>query len=134
MISWYINRKSQITQVHFIHTHTNILIYIYWKYIYIYIYIYICRRVFSPSQDSSVQLRWTSREQLMSQECSKQGAELCQIACGKQTSIKFVLISVIQKAQQIDSERAYPQIHVSYFPGLISSSVQFRSMNILYNI
>ena len=49
-------------------------------YIYIYIYIYICRHVFCPSQDSSVWLESTSREQLMSPECSNQGAELHQIA------------------------------------------------------
>ena len=40
-------------------------------YIYIYVYIYICRHVFGPSQDSSVWLRLTSREQLMSPEYSK---------------------------------------------------------------
>ena len=39
--------------------------------IYIYIYIYIHRRVFRPSQDSSVWLELTSKEQLMSPECSK---------------------------------------------------------------
>ena len=36
--------------------------------IYIYIYIYIHRHVFRPSQDSSVWLGLTSREQLMSPE------------------------------------------------------------------
>ena len=41
---------------------------------------YIRRHVFRPSQNSSVWLASTSREQLMSLECSKQGAELCQIA------------------------------------------------------
>ena len=34
-------------------------------------YIYIHRHVFRPSQDSSVWLGLTSREQLMSPECSK---------------------------------------------------------------
>ena len=53
-------------------------------YIYIYIYIYIRRHVFRPPfQDSSVRLGSTSREQLISPECSKQGTELCQIACGE---------------------------------------------------
>ena len=54
--------------------------------------------MFRPSQDSSVQLWSMSREQLMSPECSKQGAELCQIACGERTNITFVLISVLQSA------------------------------------
>ena len=39
---------------------------------YIYVYVYITHRhVFGPSQDSSVWLGLTSREQLMSPECSK---------------------------------------------------------------
>ena len=40
-------------------------------YIYIYIYIYIHIHVFRPFQDLSVWLGLTSREQLMSPECSK---------------------------------------------------------------
>ena len=40
-------------------------------FIYIYIYIYIHRHMFHPSQDSSVWLGLTTREQLMSPECSK---------------------------------------------------------------
>ena len=43
----------------------------------------------------------------MSPECSKQDAELCQTACGERTNIKFVLISVLQSAQQINSARSY---------------------------
>ena len=39
-------------------------------YTYIYIYIYIHRHVLRPSQDSSAWLGLTSREQLMSPECS----------------------------------------------------------------
>ena len=39
-------------------------------YIYIYIHMYIHRQVFRPSQDSSVWLALTSREQLMPPECS----------------------------------------------------------------
>ena len=62
--------------------------------------------MFRPSQDS-VQLWSMSREQLMSPECSKQGAELSQIACGEQTNIKFVLIRVLQSAQRINSESSY---------------------------
>ena len=42
-----------------------------WCHVYIYIYIYIHRHVFRPSQNSSVWLGLTSREQLMSPECSK---------------------------------------------------------------
>ena len=50
----------------------------------------------------------------MSPECFKQDAELCQTACSEQTNIKFVLISVLQSAQQIDSERAYSEgIYIS---------------------
>ena len=40
----------------------------------IYIYIYIHRHVFHPAQDSSVWLGLTSREQLMSPECSEHQA------------------------------------------------------------
>ena len=59
----------------------HIYIYIYNKYIYIYIYIHI--HVFGPSQDSSLWLRLTSREQLMSPECSKhQVLSFCENACG----------------------------------------------------
>ena len=43
----------------------------------------------------------------MSPECSKQDAELCQTACGERTNIKFVFISVLQSAQQINSGHAY---------------------------
>ena len=59
-------------------------IYIYYSYIYIqYIYIYIHIHTFGPSQDSSVWLRLTSREQLMSPECSKrQVLSFCENACG----------------------------------------------------
>ena len=50
----------------YIYTNTNA---------YIYIYIYIHGYVFRPSQHSSVWLRLTSREQLMSSECSKHQVE-----------------------------------------------------------
>ena len=46
---------------------TNIVIYT----SYIYIYIYIHRHMFCPSQDLSVCLGLTSREELMSPECSR---------------------------------------------------------------
>ena len=71
-----------------------VYIYIYIRYIYIYIY------MFRPSQDSPVRLGSTNREQMMSPECSKQGAEFCQIACGERTNIKLVLISVLQSAHK----------------------------------
>ena len=54
--------------------------------IYIYIYPHIRRHVFRTSQDSSVKLESTSREQMMSQECSKQVAEPCRLrVASKQT-------------------------------------------------
>ena len=53
-------------------SYTNEYIHIYiYIYIYICIYIYIHIHVFCPSQNSSVWLGLTSREQLMSPECSK---------------------------------------------------------------
>ena len=45
----------------------------------------------------------------MPPECSKQDAELRQIACGEWTKIKFVLISVLQSPQRINSEPAYSE-------------------------
>ena len=45
--------------------------YIYIYYIFICVYIDIHRHVFRPSQDSSVWLGLTSKEHLMSPECSK---------------------------------------------------------------
>ena len=73
----------------YIYIYLSICIYnIYNIYIYIYIYIYphIRRHVFRTSQDSSVRLESTSREQMMSQECSKQVAEPCRLrVASKQT-------------------------------------------------
>ena len=71
----------------------HIYIYIYIQYIYIYniyiytiyiyIYIYPHTHTFGPSQDSSMWLRLTSRQQLMSPECSKhQVLSFCENACG----------------------------------------------------
>ena len=62
--------------IHILYYIYKYAIYIYkyifiYAYIYIYIYIYINRHVFRLSQDSSVWLGLTSREQLMSPECSK---------------------------------------------------------------
>ena len=59
-----------------IYMYIYICIYIYiYAYIYMYIYMYIYistihRHMFCPSQELSVWLRLTSREQLMSPECS----------------------------------------------------------------
>ena len=98
-------------------------------YIYIYIHVYICvyilciyicmciyihRHVFRPSQDSSAWLELTSREQLMSLECSKHQvlsfAKMLVVWC---TNKKHsVLISVLQGARWINSERIYPQTRV----------------------
>ena len=60
----------------YIYVYVYIYIYLYicicvYIYIYRYIYIYIHIDVFRPSQDSSVWLGLTSREQMMSPECSK---------------------------------------------------------------
>ena len=66
----YIYKYIYITYI-YIHIYKYVYVCIY-IYIHIYICIYIHRHVFLPSQDSSVWLRLTSREQLMSPECSKQ--------------------------------------------------------------
>ena len=57
--------------VHIIFIYIYICIYYIYIYIYIFIYIYIHIHVFRPSQDSSVWFGLTSREQLISPECSK---------------------------------------------------------------
>ena len=64
----YCTQYRAITTL-YIYTYSHAAIHIY---IYIYIYIYIHRHLFRPAQDSSVWLRLTSGEQLMSAECSKQ--------------------------------------------------------------
>ena len=56
----------------------------------------------------------------MSPECSKESSELCYIACGERTNIRFVLISVLQSNQRINLERTYPQAGSS-FPGLMDT-------------
>ena len=84
-----------------------IYIYIYIYYIY---YIYIHRHVFRPSQDSTVWLGLTSREQLMSSECSKhQVLSFAKMLVVGWTNKKYsVLISVLSSAQWINLERIYP--------------------------
>ena len=101
------------------HYHTHIYIYIY-IYIHIHIYIYIHRHVFRPSQDSSVWLRLTSREQLMSPDWSKhQVLSFAKMLVVWRTNKNYsVLISVLQSVQWIHSERIYPQTRVSSFPEL----------------
>ena len=93
--------------------------------IYIYnIYIYICRsihrHVFCPSQGSSVWLWLMSTEQLMYQ--SAQSTRCWAFPkCLWWTNRKYsVLISALESAQWINSERIYSQTCVSSFPGLIS--------------
>ena len=73
----------------------------------LYKYIHIHIHVFRPSQDSSVWLRWTSREQLMLPECSKhQVLSFTKMLVVWWTNKKYsVLISVLQSAQWINSER-----------------------------
>ena len=73
-----------------------------------YLYIYIHRHVFHPSQDSSVWLGLTSREQLMSQECSKhQSAELCQNACGAVNKQKIFCSHQYSPECSVNKFRAY---------------------------
>ena len=81
---------------------------------YIYIYIYIHRHVFRPYQDSSAWLGLTSREQLMSLECSKhQVLSFAKMLVVWWTNKKHsVLISVLQGARWINSECIYPQTRV----------------------
>ena len=71
----------------------------------VYIYIYICGRV-RPSRDSSVWLRLTSREQLISTECSMhQVLSFAKMLVVWWTNEKyFVLIIILQSVQWIDSE------------------------------
>ena len=72
-----------------------------------YIYIYIHIHVFRPFQDSSVRLGSTNREKLMSPECSKhQVLSFAKMLVVWWTNKKYsVLISVLQSAQWINSER-----------------------------
>ena len=66
-----------------------------YAYIYVCMYIYIYRHVFRTSQGSSVWLALTSREQLMSQECSKhQVLSFAKILVANEKRY-FVLISVL---------------------------------------
>ena len=58
----------------YVHTFADVYTFILIQ-MHIYIYIYIHGYVFRPSQHSSVWLRLTSREQLMSSECSKHQVE-----------------------------------------------------------
>ena len=69
-------------------------------YIYIYIYIYIHIHVFRPSQDASVWLGLTNREQLMSPESSKhQMLSFAKMFVVWRTNKKYsVLIGVLQSA------------------------------------
>ena len=70
-------------------------------YIYIYIYKYIHRHMCRPLQDSSVLLGLTSKEQLMSPECSKhQVLSLAKMLVLWCTNKKYSgLISVLHSAQ-----------------------------------
>ena len=78
-------------------------------------------RFLRHSQDSPVWLGLTSREQLMSPECSKQQVlSFAKMLVVWLTNKKYsVLISVFQSAQWINSERIHPQTRVSSFPGLV---------------
>ena len=80
-----------------------------------FIRLYIHIHVFRPSQDSSVWLWLTSREQLMSPECSKhQVLSFAKMLVVWWTNKKYsVLIIVLQSAQWINSERIYK---INYSP------------------
>ena len=67
MTFYFFSRKNEMKLENMTMDFLNIL----YVYIYIDIYIYIHKHVFCPAQDLSVWLGSTSREQLMSPECSK---------------------------------------------------------------
>ena len=77
--------------------------------------VYIHRHVFRPSQESSVWLGLTSREQMMSSGCSKHQV----LRFAKRLVVWWtnknhsVLISVLQSAERINSERIYSE-HIWY--------------------
>ena len=63
-----------------------------------YIYIYIYRHVFCPSQDLSVWLMSTSREQLMSPECSKhQVLSFAKMLMLCQNQVYFIYVSAYSR-------------------------------------
>ena len=92
---------------HFLVVNNDINIYVY---IYIYIYIYIHIQMFRSAQDSSVWLGLTSREQLMSPECSKhQVLRLAKmLVVNKQKHILFLSVfsSVLQRKGSTESDNA----------------------------
>ena len=73
--------------------------------------------MFHPSHDLSVWLGLTSREQLMSPECSKhQVLSFVKMLVVWWTNKKYsVPISVLQSAQWINSERIYPYIYIHVY-------------------
>ena len=79
------------------------------------------RYVFCPSHDSSAWLGFSTREQLISPECSKhQVLSFAKIHGVWWTNKKYVAISVLHSAQRIDLECIYLQTYVLSFPGIIS--------------
>ena len=78
--------------------------------------------MFRPLQESSLWLRLTNREQLMSPKCSKQQvlSFAKMLVVWRTNKNYFVLTGVLQNAQPINSERIYAQTRHSSFPGLIS--------------
>ena len=102
----YVSEFSKKKTAVFSYIYIYIYIYLY-IYIHTFIYIYIHRHAFRSSQDSSVWLGLTSREQLMLPECSKhQVSSFAKMLVVWWTNKKYsVLISVLQSAQWINSER-----------------------------
>ena len=94
--------------------------------------VYIHRHVFFPSQDSPVWLGLMSREQLMSPDCSKhQVLSFAKILVVWWMNKKyFVLISVLQSAQWINSEHIYPQTHKFH----ADTAAIFSQMNKMLNL
>ena len=103
--------------------------------------IHIHRHVFRSSQDSSVWLMLTSREQPMSPECSKyQVLSFAKMLVVWWTNKKYsVLISVLQSAQWINSERISTTIaieRIKYGNGILkslskNSSIQWSKTQIV---
>ena len=80
-------------------------------------YIY---QVFRPSHDSSAWLGFSTREQPISPECSKhQVLSFAKAHVVWWTNKEYVVISILQSAQRINSERIYLQTYVLSFPGII---------------
>ena len=83
-----------------------------------YIYIYNNRHVFCPSQDSSVWLGLTSREQLMSPECCKHQvlsfAKMLYIWCISRFFLLFKMVP-LEKYWQLVTSSVQLRVHFVYY-------------------